>query len=69
MENIEKIINTKPTGGFPPLYTCKKEEMKKSDDEESTKIRGFAKVDQRIVASLKDIMQERKNEKEPFILL
>ena len=43
--------------------------MKKSDDEESTKIRGFAKVDQRIVASLKDIMQERKNEKEPFILL
>lgn len=68
MDNIEKIVNTKPSAGFPPLYICKKENKKKFDDDE-IKIRGFAKDEEKIVASLKDIMQERKNEKEPFIML
>jgi hypothetical protein len=67
MENIEKTIKTKPTGGFPPLYICNKEKLNKEDD--NIKIRGFAKEEQKIVATLKDIMQERRKEKEPFIIL
>lgn len=67
MENIEKTIKTKPTGGFPPLYICNKDEQKKSTD--NIKTRGFAKDEQKIVASLKDIMQERRGEKDPFIIL
>jgi hypothetical protein len=67
MENIENNIKTKPTGGFPPLYICNKEKLKK--DEDGTKIRGFAKEEQKVVATLKDIMQERRKEKEPFIIL
>lgn len=65
MDNIEKIINTKSTGGFPPIYICNNKNKKKEESE--YKIRGFSKDDTKIVASLKDIMEDRRNDDKPFI--
>ena len=67
MDNIEKIINTRSTGGFPPIYICNEETKKKENDD--NKIRGFSKDDTKIVASLKDIMEERRTDTKPFIVL
>ena len=64
--NTKNIVNTKPTGGFPPLYICKTNDKVKEKD---TKLRGFSKEDENIVASLKDIMGERRTEVKPFIVL
>ena len=70
MDNIEKIINEKPTGGFPPIYICTEKYKKDKDkDYDNNKIRGFTKDDNKIVASLKDIMEERKTDTKPFIIL
>ncbi len=67
MENLETIINTKPTGGFPSLFICKKENLKKKDTDEH-KERGFANKE--IVSSLKDIMtSRRKSDIKDFISL
>jgi hypothetical protein len=60
------IILTQPTGGFPPFVICDKY-TKKSDDDDDIKLRGFTKNDGAIVASLKDIMGERRVEVQPFI--
>ncbi len=67
MENIEKRINTMPTGGFPPIYICNSDKIKLAEDD--NKVRGFSKDNLKIVASLKDIMEERRAEKTPFIVL
>jgi hypothetical protein len=67
MDNIEKKINTKSTGGFPPIYICKEENKKKNDND--YKSRGFSKDDNKIVVSVKDIMEERRTDIKPFIIL
>jgi hypothetical protein len=67
MDNIEKIINSRSTGGFPPIYICDEEYKKKENDDK--KMRGFSKDDTKIVASLKDIMEERRTDVKPFIEL
>ena len=51
----------KPSGGFPPLITCSKEERKVV---EQNKNREFESVKNTI--SIKDIMEKRKNVT-PFI--
>jgi hypothetical protein len=66
MDDIEKRINTKPTGGFPPIRICEKDDIKKDDD---IKTRGFAKDEKNVVASLREIMEERRSSKDPFIAL
>ncbi len=71
MDNIENIIKNKSTGGFPPIYICKKNEKnkKKDGDDDDKKIRGFSKDETKIVASLKEIMEERRTEDiKPFIV-
>jgi hypothetical protein len=59
-------IKTKPSGGFPPIFIC---DFNKKKEEIDSKIRGFSKEDEKIVASLKDIMGERRKETKPFIEL
>lgn len=59
-------IKNKYHGGFPPIVIC---ELKKKEEEIDNKIRGFSKEDEKIVASLKDIMGERRKENKSFIEL
>lgn len=59
-------IKYKHHGGFPPIIICDFEEKKKEID---NKIRGFSKEDEKIVASLKNILGERRKETKPFIEL
>lgn len=65
MDNIEKIINTQPTGGFPLFHICEKKT--KSDNINDLKTRGFAK-DKNIV-NIQEILNERRNKKDQFIVL
>lgn len=58
--------NVRPTGGFPPIFIC---DFEKKKEEVDNKIRGFSKENEKIVASLKDIMGERRKEEKLFIEL
>jgi len=53
-------IKEKPTGSFPPIYIISKEEIKK----ETQKQRLYAPKSKKIALSIKEIMQERKNEQQ-----
>lgn len=52
--------------GFPPISIVDTKAEKKVED---NKIRGFSKEEEQTVASLKDIMEKRRKEPEPFIKL
>jgi hypothetical protein len=65
---MSDIENIKPSGGFPPIFVCEKK-INKKDDDENLKTRGFSQDENKIVASLKEIMEERKKEVKPFIIL
>jgi hypothetical protein len=60
-ENINK-----PTGSFPPIYEISQEQKEK---EEKDKNRGFATLKNKSSVSIKEIMQERREEKKPFLEL
>jgi hypothetical protein len=61
-------INKQATGAFPPLYVCEKEKRKQDEDDKVN--RGFSKIDKDSVASIKDIMtQRREGNDKPFISL
>ena len=57
------ILRTKPTGGFPQIFVCRKRTAKRD------KVRGFTQDEKKTVASIKDIMEERKKDVRPFIEL
>lgn len=63
-KNIEKA--SYPLGGFPPIIIIDQKSLKTEDD---TKTRGFSKDEEKTVASLKEIMEERRTEVKPFIVL
>jgi len=62
-DGATKDIKTKASGGFPPIYICKKE----SKDDENSKIRAFSQDEKKTIASIQDIMSERHAELKPFI--
>jgi hypothetical protein len=55
----------KATGSFPPIYRVSKDQFK---DDDNNKTRQFSKTE-KTVLSIKDIMQERRDENKPFIAL
>lgn len=59
-----KIMNTKPTGSFPPIFTCKK---KNKNIDVNINIRGFTKNEEINVVSLKELISDREKEIKPFI--
>jgi len=59
-------IKNVATGSFPPIYLATKEDLEK--EKELDKGRGFAKPNKTAV-SIKEIMQERRDDKKPFITL
>jgi hypothetical protein len=61
--DIKKELKKKATGGFPPLYICKKE------IKDDNQIRAFSQDEKKTIASIKDIMTERHTELKPFIEL
>ena len=56
----------KAPGSFPPIYKVSLEQFKDKDDD--NKPRQFSKKEQPVL-SIKDIMQERRDENKPFISL
>ena len=52
------------TGSFPPLYLMTAEEKEK---EEQNKARTFSAPTNKTALSIKEIMQERRDDKKPFI--
>jgi hypothetical protein len=63
-EENDRIKHT-ATGSFPPIYVMTKEEKKKEEEVEKT--RGF--TSKNTAVSIKEIMQERREDKKPFITL
>lgn len=60
------LIKNEPTGSFPPLFIMSVEEQEK---EEKTKSRSFSAPTNKTVVSIKEIMQERRDNVKPFINL
>lgn len=56
------LDKTTPTGGFPPIFICKKGDKQQEED----KNRGFAT--KKTAVSIKEIMEERRSNT-PFISL
>lgn len=65
-KNIKDVLQHTSTGSFPPIYMLTKEDIKK--EEEQNKTRGFSSINKTAV-SIKEIMQERNDNKKPFIIL
>lgn len=59
-------LKNKPTGSFPPLYLMTPEELER---EEQNKARTFSAPTSKTALSIKEIMQERRDDKKPFISL
>jgi hypothetical protein len=59
------VLKNRPTGGFPPIFSCKKEIVKESDN---IKTRGFTADEKKTIVSMKDIIDERRKEIKPFII-
>ena len=64
-EPIDKILKNNPTGSFPPIFRISKEEKEK----EMNKVRGFTVSKNKATVSIKEIMEERRNHKKPFLEL
>ena len=60
------ILKNVPTGSFPPLFIMTPEEQEK---EEKNKARLFSPSTNKTALSIKEIMQERRDDKKPFISL
>lgn len=65
-KNKNDVIKKMPTGSFPPLFMLTKEEQEK---EEKNKARTFSAPSNKTALSIKEIMQERRDNKKPFISL
>jgi len=65
-KNQKDVLKHTATGSFPPLYVATKQDLKK--EEELDKNRGFPKQNKTAV-SIKEIMQERRNDVKPFFSL
>lgn len=61
----EKIKNT-ATGSYPPIYKLSKDEKEKKEQD---KKRGFSAPRNKSAVSIKEIMEERREEKTPFLEL
>lgn len=65
-KNEQFILENTSTGSFPPIYVSTKDEITR---EEQLKNRQFVQTNKTVV-SMKEIMEERRNEKKkPFISL
>ena len=62
--NNSDVLKNVATGSFPPIYFVTKEEK---DKEEKDKSRTFATPIKKTAVSIKEIMQERRDDKKPFI--
>lgn len=62
--NKNELLKKMPTGSFPPLFMLTKEEMEK---EEKNKARTFSSSSSKTALSIKEIMQDRRNDKKDFI--
>lgn len=60
------VLKNIPTGSFPPLFLMTPEELEK---EEQNKARTFSASTNKTALSIKEIMQERRDDKKPFISL
>jgi hypothetical protein len=58
------MLKDAPTGSFPPIYFLSKEEKQK---EEKIRDRSFSAPSKKIALSIKEIMQERRDDKNLFI--
>jgi hypothetical protein len=65
-KNQKDILKHTSTGSFPPVYIATKQDIKK--EEEMDKNRGFPKQNKTAV-SIKEIMQERRDDVKPFFSL
>jgi len=52
------VVENKPTGGFPPIYLCKKEDIDNLKDESDKTKREYNS--HKTAVSLSDIMKERR---------
>ncbi|ATZ80737.1 hypothetical protein BMW23_0691 [Bodo saltans virus] len=71
-KDITKTLKNKATGCFPPIYVCGKKENNKDkdkDENDNLKIRGFTQNEVNNIVSLKDLMEDRKQDTKPFINL
>ena len=66
MDKINEEIKKNPSGGFPPIYICNKQNTKKKD---TTKIRGFTTDETNILADMESILKKNNNDPKPFIPL
>lgn len=65
-KNKLDILKNVPTGSFPPIFLMTPEEQEK---EEKNKARLFSASTNKTALSIKEIMQERRDDKKPFISL
>lgn len=63
-KNKNEVLKKMPTGSFPPLFMLTKEEIEK---EEKNKARTFSAPSNKTALSIKEIMQERRDDKKDFI--
>ena len=64
--NKNDILKKIPTGSFPPLFMMTKDEQ---EIHEKNKARAFSAPTNKTALSIKEIMQERRDDKKPFISL
>lgn len=64
--NKNDVLKNIPTGSFPPIFLMTPEEQEK---EEQNKSRTFSAQTNKTALSIKEIMQERRDDKKPFISL
>jgi len=62
--NNSDVLKNVATGSFPPIYFISQEER---EQKEKDKSRTFAAPIKKTAVSIKEIMQERRDDKKPFI--
>lgn len=58
------MLKNMPSGSFPPLFIMTKEEIEK---EEKNKARTFSTQSSKTALSIKEIMQDRRDDKKDFL--
>jgi hypothetical protein len=66
MDKLIDELKNKPTGSFPPLNVCNKDNTKKKDD---IKTRGFSTDEKNMMVDIKSILSKTDDAPKPFILL
>jgi hypothetical protein len=64
----QNIIKNKPSGSFPPLFPINKKKEESEETEQEHDIRAYEKPTNKTAVSIKEIMEERRNDT-PFIAL